>query len=241
MEKSKKRDIKELEKKIGYVFKDKSLLYEALTHSSYANELTQRNIPTRSNERLEFLGDSVLEIISSTYLFTEYPDVPEGELTRLRSEIICTAALSSYAAEIELGEYLLLGNGERKCGGHKKPTTLENAFEALLGAMYLDADRSLETVRAFVLPFLTGRISVAECDITDYKSELQQIIQQTPGEVLTYEEISKVGPDNDPTFTVVAKLNSNVIGTGTGHSKKKAEQSAAKDAMLKFFKKQTEK
>lgn len=241
MEKSKKRDIKDLEKKIGYVFKDKSFLYEALTHSSYANELTQRNIPTRSNERLEFLGDSVLEIISSTYLFTEYPDVPEGELTRLRSEIICTAALSSYASEIELGEHLLLGNGERKCGGHKKPTTLENAFEALLGAMYLDSNRSLETVRSFALPFLIGRTSVAECDITDYKSELQQIIQQTPGEVLTYKEISKVGPDNDPTFTVAAKLNSNVIGTGTGHSKKKAEQSAAKDAILKFFKKQTEK
>ena len=241
MEKSKKRDIKELEKKIGYVFKNKSLLYEALTHSSYANELSQRNVPTRSNERLEFLGDSVLEIIASTYLFTEYPSVPEGELTRLRSEAICTAALSSYATGIELGEYLLLGNGERKFGGHKKPTTLENAFEALLGAMYLDSDRSLETVRAFVLPFLTGRINIAVYDITDYKSELQQIIQQTPGEVLTYEEISKVGPDNDPTFTVVAKLNSNVIGTGTGHSKKKAEQSAAKDAMLKFFTKQTEK
>ncbi len=241
MEKSKKRDIKDLEKKIGYVFKDKALLYEALTHSSYANELSQRNIPTRSNERLEFLGDSVLEILASTYLFTEYPNVPEGELTRLRSEAICTAALSSYATEIELGEYLLLGNGERKCNGNKKPTTLENAFEALLGAMYLDSNRSLKTLRAFVLPFLTGRISVAECDITDYKSELQQIIQQTPGEVLTYEEISKVGPDNDPTFTVVAKLNSNVIGSGKGHSKKKAEQSAAKDAMLKFFKKQTEK
>lgn len=238
MEKSKKRDIKDLEKKIGYVFGDKKLLTEALTHSSYANELSQRNIPTRSNERLEFLGDSVLEIIASTYLFTEYQSVPEGELTRLRSEIICTAALSSYATEIELGEYLLLGNGERKFGGKEKPTTLENAFEALLGAMYIDSAYSLETVKAFVLPFLASRISVAEFDITDYKSELQQIIQQTPGEVLTYEEISKEGPDNAPTFTVVAKLNSNVIGTGKGQSKKKAEQNAAKDAMLKFFMKQ---
>ena len=238
MERSQQRELSSLENTIGYVFKNRKLLAEALTHSSYANELCQRNIPTRSNERLEFLGDSVLEIIASTYLFTEYPDVPEGELTRLRSEAICTAALSSYAEQIELGEYLFLGNGERKFDGKKKPTTLENAFEALLGAIYLDSDCSLETVRSFAVPFLAERINSAECDTTDYKSELQQIIQQTPGEVLTYEEISKTGPDNAPTFTVVAKLNSNVIGTGKGHSKKKAEQKAARDAIIKFFKKQ---
>ncbi len=238
MERSQQRELSSLENTIGYVFKNRKLLAEALTHSSYANELCQRNIPTRSNERLEFLGDSVLEIIASTYLFTEYPDVPEGELTRLRSEAICTAALSSYAEQIELGEYLFLGNGERKFDGKKKPTTLENAFEALLGAIYLDSDCSLETVKAFAVPFLAERINSAECDTTDYKSELQQIIQQTPGEVLTYEEVSKTGPDNAPTFTVVAKLNSNVIGTGKGHSKKKAEQKAARDAIIKFFKKQ---
>lgn len=241
MERSEEKELKRLENRIGYVFKNKELLTEALTHSSYANELSQRNIPTRSNERLEFLGDSVLEIISSTYLFNEYPDVPEGELTRMRSEIICTAALSSYASEIELGEYLLLGNGEKKFGGKEKPTTLENAFEALLGAMYLDSDCSIEAARTFAVPFLAERaehLDSAECDTRDYKSELQQIIQQTPGEKLAYEELSKTGPDNDPTFTVVAKLNSNVIGTGKGHSKKKAEQSAARDAIIKFFKKQ---
>lgn len=231
------KDLKRLEAKIGYTFKNKDLLIEALTHSSYANELSQRNIPTSSNERLEFLGDSVLEIISSTYLFDKYPSLPEGELTRLRSEAICTAALSSYASEIGLGEHLLLGNGERKFDGSKKPTTLENAFEALLGAMYLDSSCSIEPPKALAIPFLAGRISSAECDTMDYKSELQQIIQQTPGELLTYSEVSKTGPDNDPTFTVVALLNSNVIGTGKGHSKKKAEQKAAKDAIINYFKK----
>ena len=233
----KQKDFKELEIKIGYTFKNKALLEEALTHSSYANELNQRNIPTRSNERLEFLGDSVLEILSSSYLFTSFPDVEEGELTKYRSEIICTAALSSYAQKIELGKHLLLGNGERKYGGSNKPTTLENAFEALLGAMYIDSEYKLDQVKKFTEPFLSERMLAAEFDNSDYKSELQQIIQQTPGEELKYEVKSKTGPDNDPTFTVVAMLNSNVIGSGTGPSKRKAEQEAAKNAIEKFFKK----
>jgi len=230
-------DFSEFEKSIGYTFKDKALLKEALTHSSYANELIQRNIPTKSNERLEFLGDSVLEIIASTFLYLNFPDVPEGELTKYRSEIICTAALSSYASKIDLGKYLFLGNGEKKYGGKSKPTTLENAFEALLGAIYLDSDYSLPTVQSFTVPFLKERASNVETDNSDYKSELQQIIQQTPGEELKYEVKSKTGPDNDPTFTVIAKLNSNVIGKGTGPSKRKAEQEAAKNAIKKFFKK----
>lgn len=223
-----------LEEKINYSFKDLSLLEEALTHSSYANELRQKNIAKNSNERLEFLGDSVLEIISSSYLFKEYPSLPEGELTRMRSESICTDALSSYAREIGLGDYLLLGNGEKKNGGKDKPTTLENAFEALLGAIYLDSGCTLDDVSRFTLPFISKRIVRAESDTVDYKSELQQIIQQTPGETLSYNEVSRTGPDNAPTFTVVAKLNSNIIGRGMGHSKKKAEQQAAKEA-LKFF------
>ena len=226
-----------LEERIGYKFNDTSLLYEALTHSSYANELIQRKVDCRSNERLEFLGDSVLEIISSTYLFESFPDVPEGDLTRIRSEIICTAALCDYARQINLGEYLLLGNGEKKNGGNDKPTTLENAFEALLGAIYLDSGRTLDAVRDFAVPFLVEKAGQAQFDSTDYKSELQQIIQQTPGEELKYEVIGRIGPDNDPTFTVSAMLNSNVIGTGSGPSKRKAEQAAAKDALNKFFKK----
>lgn len=226
-----------LEQRLSYVFKNKALLCEALTHSSYANELMQRGIECRSNERLEFLGDSVLEIIASTYLFESFPDVPEGDLTKIRSEIICTAALCEYARQIRLGEHLLLGNGEKKNGGSEKPTTLENAFEALLGAIYLDTGRTLDTVREFAIPFLSKRAGQAQFDSTDYKSELQQIIQQTPGEELKYEVVDRIGPDNDPTFTVTALLNSNVIGAGKGPSKRKAEQAAAKDALVKFFKK----
>lgn len=234
---SNENKIEKLEERLGYSFKNKALLREALTHSSYANELMQRNIPSRSNERLEFLGDSVLEIIASTYLYDCYRDVPEGELTKIRSEIICTDALCDYAKEIGLGNYLLLGNGERKYDGKNKPTTLENAFEALLGAIYLDCGCTLDAVRDFALPFISKRSKEAELDFTDYKSELQQIIQQTPGETLHYEVTNRIGPDNAPTFTVAALLNSNVIGSGTGHSKRKAEQEAAKDALTKFFKK----
>ncbi len=225
------------EKRIGYFFKNKKLLCEALTHSSYANELNQRGIQVASNERLEFLGDSVLEIIASTYLFESFPDVPEGELTRVRSEIICTDALSSYARSINLGEYLFLGVGEKKSDGKNKPTTLENAFEALLGAIYLDCGCVIDSAKELALPFLAQRAGTAAFDSTDYKSDLQQIIQQTPGEVLSYEVANRIGPDNDPTFTVNALLNSNIIGTGSGRSKRKAEQAAAKDALTKFFKK----
>ncbi len=230
-------NLSDLEKRLGYSFKNKELLKEALTHSSYANELMQRGISCRCNERLEFLGDSVLEIISSTYLFNTYPNVPEGELTRVRSEIICTQALCDYARSLELGEYLFLGVGERKYDGKSKPTTLENAFEALLGAIYLDSGCVLENAWKFAVPFISKRSIEASVDSTDYKSELQQIIQQTPGEALKYEVADRVGPDNAPTFTVNALLNSNVIGTGVGHSKRKAEQNAARDALEKFFKK----
>ncbi len=225
-----------LEQKIGYTFKNINHLKEAMTHSSYANELRQKNVRIQSNERLEFLGDAVLEIISSTYLFEKYPSVPEGELTRLRSESICTAALSGYARELDLGSHIYFGKGERKTDGKNKASTLENAFEALLGAIYLDSGHDLEKVSTFLLKFLAPRIESMQSESTDYKSELQQIIQQTPGEELTYEELSKTGPDNAPTFRVVAKLNSNIIGRGVGHSKKKAEQNAARDAIETFFK-----
>lgn len=231
------KKLSEFEQVLGHSFKNKDLLTEALTHSSYAHELTQKNIPTKSNERLEFLGDSVLEIIASSYLYENYPQVPEGELTRIRSEVIDTDALSEYARKINLGEFLLLGNGESKSGGKDKPSNLEDAFEAVLGALYLDTNNSLDKARKFLLPFLSERCKGAERDSTDYKSELQQIIQETPNETLSYDTIDKKGPDHAPTYTVNAKLNSNVIGTGCGSSKKMAEQAAAKDALNKFFKK----
>lgn len=221
---------------IGYKFKNTELLSEALTHSSYANELIQKKIPAKSNERLEFLGDSVLEIISSTYLFNEFPSLSEGELTSLRSAIICTEALSSYAKRIGLGDLLLFSKGESK-EGKFKDTNLEDAFEALLGAMYLDSGCSTDTVKAFLLPFLSDRVKSLKSGsevIIDAKSKLQQIIQETPGEELKYEEIDRKGPPHAPTFTVNALLNSNVIGTGVGSSKKQAEQNAAREA-LKYF------
>ncbi len=221
---------------IGYSFKNPELLKEALTHSSYANELIQKKIPIKSNERLEFLGDAVLEIISSTYLFNEFPSLSEGELTSLRSNIICTEALSSYAKKIGLGDCLLFSKGESKAGKFKDKN-LEDAFEALLGAIYLDAECKTDVVKVFLLPFLSERVKEIRSGsevITDAKSRLQQIIQETPGEELKYEEISRTGPPHAPTFTVKALLNSNVIGTGVGSSKKQAEQNAAREA-LKYF------
>ncbi len=225
------------EKKIGYKFRNPDLLTEAFTHPSYANELIQKNIPTKSNQRLEFLGDAVLEIISSTHLFFALPDVPEGELTSIRSAVICTKALSSYAREIGLGDCLLFNKSESKDGKYKDKI-LEDAFEALLGAIYLDSGCNTDTVKKFLLPFLTKKITEVTSDTEnpiDCKSKLQQIIQETPGEILIYEVIDRTGPDHDPTFKVNALLNSNVIGTGTGHTIKQAEQNAAKEALKKFF------
>ena len=222
---------------IGYKFKNAELLSEALTHSSYANELIQKKIPAKSNERLEFLGDSVLEIISSTYLFNEFPSFSEGELTSLRSAIICTEALSSYAKKIGLGNLLLFSKGEGK-EGKFKDTNLEDAFEALLGAIYLDSGCNTDEVKVFLLPFLSDRVKSLKSGsevIIDAKSKLQQIIQETPGEELTYVVTERTGPDHAPTFTVNALLNSNVIGTGVGTSKKQAEQNAAKEALKRFF------
>ena len=222
-----------LEQKLGYTFKNKDILTEALTHSSYANELIARNIPSRSNERLEFLGDAVLEIIASTYLYEFYYDLPEGELSKRRSEIICTSALSGFARKIGLGNYLFFGNGE-KVDGKNKDRTLENAFEALLGAIYLDSGKDIDTVRAFVLPFLSERAKEAATDLTDYKSELQQIIQQSGVDTLCYVMTGSSGPDHEKIFEVEAHLNSNIIGRGTGKTKREAEQNAAKEALALF-------
>lgn len=226
------------EKRIGYIFKNKDILAEALTHSSYANELIQKGVSASSNERLEFLGDAVLEIISSTYLFTEFPSLSEGELTPLRSAIVCTEALSSYAKMIGLGELLVFSNGESKTG-RSKDKNLENAFEALLGAIYLDNGCSVDAVRPFLLPFLKEKVEEVQSDgaeTIDCKSRLQQIIQETPGEELRYEVTERTGPDHAPTFKVSALLNSCVIGKGVGCTKKQAEQNAARDALGTYFK-----
>lgn len=220
-----------LEEKIGYTFKDKSLLMKAFTHSSYACE---SNNKSSSNERLEFLGDSVVKFILSENLYHNYPSLTEGMLSKIRSRVEDREALAGFARELDLGKYMLLSNGEEKQNGRNKAKILEDAFEALMGAVFLDA--GIEKVKTFLLPIIDKKIkSVVESgNIEDYKTKLQQIIQHVKGEELKYEIIKVEGPDNAPTYTVSVLINSTSFGTGKGQSKKEAEQNAAKMALGYF-------
>ena len=231
-----KTDISVLEGTIGYTFKDKNILNEALTHSSYANELKARKKNARCNERLEFLGDAVLSSIVSEFLFLEYPDLPEGELTQRRKAVVQSAALAAYARKIGLGDFLLLGNGEEKGGGRERQSTLENAFEALVAAVYLDSGAEGKAeVKKIVIPLISHELNENYNSVaTDPKTELQQLIQQAEGDFLEYVTVSESGPDHEKTFSVEARLNSNIIGRGEGRSKREAEQNAAMEA-LKLF------
>lgn len=229
-------DVSDLEKAIGYSFKDKNILKEALTHSSYANELKAKRKEATSNERLEFLGDSVLSLVVSEFLFEKFSSFPEGELTQRRALLVQSASLASYSRSIGLGEYLYLGHGEEKNRGRERQSTLENAFEALVAAIYLDAgERGLDEARRFVLPiverFLQDNFGAKHIDA---KTELQQLIQQAEGDFLEYVVVAERGPDHKKEFEIVARLNSNIIGRGKGGSKREAEQNAAKEA-LKLF------
>lgn len=213
--------------KIGYTFKDKELLNEALTHSSYANE---KHGKMRNNERMEFLGDAVLSVISAEFLFERFPDMPEGKLSKLRSSLVCTQSLSMFAKEIGLGEYLLLGKGEENTGGRERPSILENAFEALIAAIYLDG--GMENARRHILRFLEPVLENGDgAAFKDYKTMLQEVIQQNPSENVNYVLVSESGPDHNKCFNVEVRLNSNVIGKGAGKSKKLAEQEAAREAL----------
>ncbi len=224
-----------LEAAIGYTFKDITLLETALTHSSYSNEAKSKGLNIECNERLEFLGDSVLSIIASEYLFFEF-NAPEGELTRMRAEIVCEKALSALAKKIDLGSYLNLGHGEELGGGRERPSLLADAFEALLAAIYIDSGKDKSVVAAFLLPHLKAELIMLEHSgaAKDFKTLLQQFVQQVGGEVLEYFVIDERGPDHDKMFTVEARLNSNVIGKGEGKSKRAAEQMAAKQALSLF-------
>ncbi len=215
-----------LEKEINHNFKNRDVLIEALTHSSYANE--NRN-GRESNERLEFLGDSVVSIVAADLLFERFPHTPEGELSKIRSALVCTASLSSFANQISLGEYLYLGKGEELSGGRQRSTILENAFEALTAAIYLDG--GLEEARAFVLRFLTNALDNHQVSFKDYKTLLQEVVQQNHDETLNYVIVGESGPDHDKRFEVEVHLNSNIIGRGIGRSKKQAEQEAAREAL----------
>lgn len=220
------KDLSSLENKIEYVFKNDDVLVQALTHSSYANE---HRLGAAFNERLEFLGDAVLSVISAEFLFRKFPDMPEGDLSKLRSSLVCTASLSDYAGKISLGDYLYLGKGEENSGGRERPSNLENAFEALTAAIYLDG--GLEEARKFVLRFLSVSISTHHINFKDYKTMLQEVVQQNHEETLNYVITGESGPDHDKRFEAEVHLNSNVIGKGVGKSKKQAEQEAAKEAL----------
>lgn len=230
--------LNELEKKIGYTFKNRKYLIRALTHSSYSNEAKARGEDIECNERLEFLGDSVLSLIVSSYLFKRYTDSYEGELSKIRSFTVSEKPLAQYAREIDLGSYLFLGRGEDNESGRNRASIISDAFEALIAAIYLDS--GLESAQRFVLPFAEKNVDIIEKEhlTIDYKSMLQQIVQQEKGEILEYELIEQTGPAHDREFSVIAKLNNNVIGRGRGKSKRAAEQNAAKEALELFGKKE---
>ena len=217
-----------LEQKLGYKFNNINLLKNALTHSSYANEV--RN-GFSSNERLEFLGDSVLSIVVSDYIYKHYPNMPEGELTKLRASLVCEKSLCTFSRELELGSYLMLGKGEDKGGGRERDSILADAFEAVLAAIYLDG--GMEPARRHVMNFVLRELKHTDDEVfKDYKTALQEIIQRNPEESITYILTDESGPDHDKSFTVEVRVNSNVIGKGTGKNKKRAEQMAAKEALM---------
>ncbi len=219
-------DTARLEENLGYTFKDKQLLKTALTHSSYANE---SHDGSPSNERLEFLGDSVLSIIVSDHIYKRY-NTPEGELTKLRASLVCEASLYEFAKQLDIGSFMLLGRGERNHKGGERPSILADAFEAVLAAVYLDG--GMKPASDLVLHFVKEDLNHREkISFRDYKTKLQEVIQKNPEERLEYVLVDESGPDHDKQFTVELRLNSNVIASGTGKSKKAAEQSAAAEAL----------
>ena len=212
-----------------YTFRDKGLLQNALTHSSYANE--NRDKGALSNERLEFLGDSVLGLICADAIYSEYRALPEGDLTKLRAAIVCEGSLYEFAMRIGLGEHLLLGRGERAGGGSRRPSVLADAVEAVIAALYLDG--GMEAARGFILDFIRGKAEeTIRCGrAVDYKTALQEIVQKNHEETLEYRLREERGPDHDKSFVIELLINSNVIATGEGKSKKQAEQAAARAAL----------
>ncbi len=210
---------------IGYEFNNKQLLEKALTHSSYANE---NHTSLGDNERLEFLGDSVLGFVTAEYLFRNHMNFPEGELTKYRSYAVCEKSLFEFAKQIDLGAQIKLSRGEELTGGRSRPSVLSDAFEALIAAIYLDG--GIDEAKKFVLRFVSPYVE-KKPDFKDYKTTLQEVVQRNHGEELKYIVVSETGPDHDKVFEVEVHLNSNVIGRGTAKSKKKAEQQAAKQAL----------
>ena len=218
-----------LEERLGYRFWDRNLLCAAMIHSSFANE--HRGSGLQSNERLEFLGDAVLGLVTGEYLFRTHPDAPEGDLTRMRAALVCEESLHEVAEALDLGRYLKLGRGEELGGGRRRPSILADATESVFAAVYLDG--GMEPARALIQRVLLerGREEAVESRRRDYKTALQEVVQRKANQVLCYEMIGATGPDHEKVFTCAVQLNGETIGQGSGRSKKEAEQAAAQAAL----------
>ncbi len=221
--------MKRLEEAIGYRFRDISLLENALSHSSYANERFHNSL--KSNERLEFLGDSVLGMVVAEYLYHTCPERPEGELSRMRADMVCETSLAAIAAKLSLGDHLLLGHGETISGGKKRASILADAVESVIAAIYLDG--GFAPAKEFIHKFVLFATPEKPQNI-DHKTALQELVQQKKGQVITYTLSGESGPDHCKEFTVQVCINGQVVGEGTGSSKKRAEQNAARDALEKL-------
>jgi ribonuclease-3 len=224
-----KNKTNKFEEIIGYSFKDKDYLILALSHSSFANEDKKESL--KSNERLEFLGDALLNVVISEKLFNDCNNLAEGDLTKIRANIVCESSLAKCAKKISIGDYLLLGKGEETSGGRKRVSILSDACEALFGAIYCDS--GMREVKKFILKHMKDIIiqSVSGNIFYDYKSQLQESVQKNGETVIEYELVSEKGPDHNKLFTVRVKVNENVLGTGNGRTKKEAEMNAAKSAL----------
>ena len=223
--------IKDLEEEIGYHFHNISLLQNALTHSSYANERWHNSL--LSNERLEFLGDSILGMLVAEYLYRNFPDRPEGDLTRMRADMVCEKTLAGVAEKIQLGRHLLLGHGEEQGGGRTRESILADAVESVIAASFLDG--GMEAALHFIQTFILVEVPVSQLHNMDYKTKLQELVQQKKNQVLTYQLTGETGPDHDKHFEVAVDLNGTEVGRGAGRSKKRAEQEAARIAIAHLF------
>lgn len=223
--------MKKLEERVGYIFRDPSLPKMALSHSSYANEMLRDGL--KSYERLEFLGDSILGFVTADYLYRTFPMLHEGELTKLRAELVCENSLSVVASQLGLGEELLLGKGEEAGGGRKRVSIIADTVESLIAAIYLDG--GFEPAKAFIYRFVLADVQQKIRDNADYKTRLQEIVQRKKDQTIVYRLIAETGPDHDKQFEVCVEINGESFGTGCGTSKKRAEQAAARQAIELHF------
>lgn len=224
----------ELQNTVGYTFKNPVYMYEALTHSSFSNEQKSKRKDYPCNERLEFLGDSVLSFVVSDYIFNGIGRYQEGDLTKIRSGVVCEDACYEYAKKFDLGKYMLFGKGEENAGGRDRKSILADAFEAFLAAIFMDG--GIEPAREFLLPYIKKSVNriISNGNLRDYKTLLQQFVQQNKGDILEYHLIKESGPDHNKVFEVEVSVNTNVIGKGKGSSKREAEQVAARAALELF-------